>query len=665
MPKINVLPREIYELIAAGEVVERPSSAVKELLENSVDAGADSITLEIKAGGIKYIRITDNGCGIAREDVRNAFTGHATSKITVSDDLDCVATLGFRGEALASIAAVSRVEMFTRTAEEEVGTHAVVEGGQFISMDDAGCPVGTTIVVRDIFYNVPARMKFLKKDVAEANSIAAVADRLAVSHPEIAVRFIRDGKQTLCSSGDGKLISAVYAVYGKDFADSLIPVSGSNSTVKVEGYVSKPLNARANRNMQLFYVNGRMVRTKTACAALEEAFKGSIMVGKFPSCVLNLTMPYNFVDVNVHPAKTEVRFANEKEVFSAVYYTVKTALEQNDRKPVQDASKIINQRVQKQLFSAVEPAKQLHFQQSVPVTPKPETTFVKASVEDYRKPEEPAIQKSVSYEFAKPVAEEKTPDKVAPVIYEEPASRSVVVESVSENYSAVDESEPDLLGGYTPPVKNEVVEVKAEEPQATPVIEITEEEKPQVRAVGELFSTYILVEYGNELLLIDKHAAHERIIYEQLKAQHKNIPSQMLLSPITVHLSREEYAAVIAGIDLLADSGFAVEDFGDGTVIVSEYPVILEGADIAAQLTEIAGYLADNVREVTTEKLDWIFHSAACRAAVKAGDVTSDYELQQFAERVLSMPDIRYCPHGRPVLAGFTKRDIERLFGRV
>ncbi|MBQ3498364.1 MAG: DNA mismatch repair endonuclease MutL [Clostridia bacterium] len=648
MPKINVLPREIYELIAAGEVVERPSSAVKELLENSVDAGADSITLEIKAGGIKYIRITDNGCGIAREDVRNAFTGHATSKITVSDDLDCVATLGFRGEALASIAAVSRVEMFTRTAEEETGTHAVVEGGQFISIDDAGCPVGTTIVVRDIFYNVPARMKFLKKDVTEANSVAAVADRLAVSHPEIAVRFIRDGKQTLCSSGDGKLISAVYAVYGKEFADSLIPVSGSNSTVKVEGYVSKPLNARANRNMQLFYVNGRMVRTKTACAALEEAFKGSVMVGKFPSCVLNLTMPYNFVDVNVHPAKTEVRFANEKEVFSAVYYAVKSALEQGDKAPTQDASKIINQRVQKQLFAAVEPAKQLRFQQGVSVAPTPETTFVRASVEDYKKPEEsiPVIHENVK------------------VAAEEPASQNVVVESVSESYSAVDESEPDLLGGYTPAVKPVAEEVPAppEEPQK---IVITEEEKPQVRAVGELFSTYILVEYGNELLLIDKHAAHERIIYEQLKAQNKNIPSQMLLSPIPVHLSREEYAAVIADIDLLADSGFAIEDFGDGTVIVSEYPVILEGSDIAAQLTEIAGYLADNVRDVTTEKLDWIFHSAACRAAVKAGDVTSDYELQQFAERVLSTPDIRYCPHGRPVLAGFTKRDIEKLFGRV
>ncbi len=639
MPKINVLPREIYELIAAGEVVERPSSAVKELLENSVDAGADSITLEIQAGGIKYIRITDNGCGIARDDVRNAFTGHATSKISSSDDLDCVATLGFRGEALASIAAVSRVEMFTRTAGEETGTHAVVEGGRLISMDDAGCPVGTTIVVRDIFYNVPARMKFLKKDITEANSVAAVADRLAVSHPHIAVRFIRDGKQTLCSAGDGKLISAVYAVYGKDFADSLIPVNGSNSTVKVEGYVSKPLAARANRNMQLFYVNGRMVRTKTACAALEEAFKGSIMVGKFPSCVLNLTMPYNFVDVNVHPAKTEVRFANEKEVFSAVYYAVKTALEQGDKAPSQDVSKIINQRVQKQLFAAVEPAKQLHFQQ--PATAQPAST-------------------------AEPKYEQRA------VIYSDmqDTERAVYVSASSETYSAQD-SEPDLITGYSAPVsepKSEpepIVSVQESQPQQSEKIVITEKEAPRVRAIGEAFSTYILVEYDDEMILIDKHAAHERIIYEQLKTQNKDIASQMLISPLAVHLSREEYSAVIANTDLLADSGFTVEDFGDGTVILSEYPVILEGADLSAQLTEIAGYLAANAREVTTEKLDWIFHSAACRAAVKAGDATSLYEMQRFAEKVLSMPDIRYCPHGRPVIAKLTRRELERLFGRV
>ena len=625
MPKINVLPREIYELIAAGEVVERPSSAVKELLENSVDAGATSITLEIQSGGIKYIRITDNGCGIAREDVKNAFVGHATSKITVSDDLDCVATLGFRGEALASIAAVSRVEMFTKTAEEEIGTHCVVEGGNFISMDDAGCPVGTTIVVRDIFYNVPARMKFLKKDVTEANSVAGVADRLAISHPHISVRFIRDGKQTLFSSGDGKLLSAVAAVYGSDFANTLIPASGSNSTVKVDGFISKPLAARPNRNMQLFYVNGRMVRTKTACAALEEAYKGSIMVGKFPSCVLNLTMPYNFVDVNVHPAKTEVRFANEKEVFNAVYYAVKNALAEGDQRPVQDASKIIEQRVVKQYFAAVEKPKQLSF------------THV---------------------EEAKPQAVYTRP---------EPAKTAFAVEAPKSTYAA-DDGEPELLSGFAvPPVKKPEPApqpVIAEEKPAEKVT-VTEEEQVEPKVIGELFKTYILVENGSELLLIDKHAAHERLIYEQLKQENKDIASQILLAPVTVTLSREEYSAVTSNLDLLSQAGFAVEDFGDGTVLIHEYPCILENTDLAAQLTEIAGYLAKNIKEITTEKLDWIFHSAACRAAVKAGDFTGEYELNVFAKRVLATPSLRYCPHGRPVIAKLTKRDVERLFGRV
>ncbi len=643
MPKINLLPREIYELIAAGEVVERPSSAVKELLENSVDAGATAITLEIQAGGIKYIRITDNGCGIAREDIKNAFTGHATSKITNALDLDCVATLGFRGEALASIAAVSRVEMFTKTAEEQVGTHCVVEGGKFISVDDAGCPVGTTIVVRDIFYNVPARMKFLKKDVTEANSVAGVADRLAISHPEISVRFIRDGKQTLFSSGDGKLLSAISAVYGAEFAGNLIPASGSNSTVKVKGYISKPLAARPNRNMQLFYVNNRMVRTKTAAAAIEEAYKGSIMVGKFPSCVLNITVPFNFVDVNVHPAKTEVRFAAEKEVFNAVYYAVKNALAQGDERPAQSAAKIIEQRVAKQMFAAVPKQEQLHFSA---VKPQPQSSFVSQT-----KKEEPVSQ-------PQPIAE---PERKTTILR---------FEAPKEGFGSVRE-EPDLISGAAFAKKAEPAADISVQPPEKPIedaedeIIITEEKQEEIRVIGELFSTYILIESGSELLLIDKHAAHERIIYETLKKQHSAPESQLLLSPIAVALSREEYSAVLANLDLLSDAGFAVEDFGNGTVLLSEYPCMLEGADLSAQLTEIAGYLAKNIREITTEKLDWIYHSAACRAAVKAGDKTSAYELQRFAEKVLSMPDIRYCPHGRPVVAKLTKRDVERLFGRA
>ena len=620
MPNIHVLPRDVYERIAAGEVVERPSSAVKELLENSVDAGATAITLEIRSGGVKYIRVTDNGCGIAREDVKNAFVSHATSKIEASDDLDAIATLGFRGEALASIAAVSRVEMLTRTADEAVGTRCCVEGGTVTEFDDAGCPVGTTLVVRDLFFNVPARMKFLKKDVTEANSVAAVADRLAVAHPEISVRFIRDDKQAMFAPGDGKLLSALYAVYGKDFADQLIPASGSSGCVSVEGYVSKPSAARPNRNMELFYVNGRMVRTKTGCAAVEEACKGSIMVGRFPGCVLNLKMPYTFVDVNVHPAKTEVRFASEKEVFSAVYNAVKTALGQAQAAAVPYQSKPVSNAVMKDFFANI-PARQYRMEQS-------------------------GRQPAFSAEPQIPAA---------------PSLHLVVEDEPAAPYrTGREEDEPSVLPGVLPPQRPQ-----SEPPQEQQPVVLTTEAVEEVRYIGEAFKTYLIAQCGGELLLLDKHAAHERLLYEQFRQQHHDQPSQLLMLPLTVRLSRNEYEAVLEHADLLADVGFTVEDFGDGTVTVSEYPSLLQGADIAEQITEIAGYLADHAREVTSQKLDWIYHSAACRAAVKAGDFTDRNEAKAFVERVLSMPDVRTCPHGRPVMVSLTRREIEKLFGRV
>ena len=625
MPKIHVLPRDVYERISAGEVVERPSSAVKELLENSVDAGADAITLEILNGGVKYIRITDNGCGIARSDVPNAFVSHATSKIRESDDLDAIASLGFRGEALASIAAVSRVEMLTRTAEEAVGTRCCVEGGVVTECDDAGCPVGTTIVVRDLFYNVPARMKFLKKDVTEANSVAAVADRLAVSHPEISVRFIRDGKQTMFAPGDGKLLSALYAVYGKEFADGLIPASGSSGNVSVEGYVCKPSAARPNRSMELFYVNNRMVRTKTGCAAVEEAYKGSIMVGKFPSCVLNLTMPFSFVDVNVHPAKTEVRFASEKEVFGAVYNAVKTALGQAQANTVPLRNKPVGNAVMKDFFANI-PARQYRMEQSEPT---------------------PAFSAAPRVPFS--------PRPAAPSL-----DLTVEDDAVAPYRTGREEEEPSVL----PPVLPQP-EPQPEQPQEQAAVTVTTEPAEEVFYIGEAFKTYLLAQCGDELLLIDKHAAHERLLYEQLKQQHSNQPSQLLMLPLTVRLSRSEYEAVLEHAELLADAGFTVEDFGDGTVTVSEYPALLQGTDLAGQITEIAGYLADHSREVATQKTDWIYHSAACRAAVKAGDFTDRNEAEAFVKRVLSMPHIRYCPHGRPVIARLTRREIEKLFGRV
>ena len=629
MPKIHVLPRDVYERISAGEVVERPSSAVKELLENAVDAGASAITLEIRSGGVKYIRITDNGCGIARGDVKNAFVSHATSKITVSDDLDAIATLGFRGEALASIAAVARVEMLTRTAEEAVGTRCCIEGGEIVAFDDAGCPVGTTIVVRDLFYNVPARMKFLKKDVTEANSVAAVADRLAVAHPEISVRFIRDDKQAMFAPGDGKLLSALYAVYGKEFADQLIPASGSSGCVSVEGYVCKPSAARPNRNMELFYVNDRMVRTKTGCAAVEEAYKGSIMVGRFPSCVLNLTMPYSFVDVNVHPAKTEVRFANEKEVFGAVYNAVKTALGQQAQASAAPFHKpAVSNAVMKDFFANI-PARQFRMEQT-----EPKPTF----------PAEPV---------------RPAPRQAAPFL-----DLVVEDETAAPYRTGREEDEPSVLPRVLPQPTAEEKPAQ-NETQAEPAVSVTTEDTDEVFYLGEAFRTYLIAQCGDELLLLDKHAAHERLLYEQLKQQHGERPTQLLMLPLTVRLSRGEYEAVLEHADLLSDAGFAVADFGDGTVTVSEYPALLQGADIAEQIVEIAGYLADHAREVTTQKLDWIYHSAACRAAVKAGDFTDRNEAEAFVRKVLSMPDIRTCPHGRPVIAKLTRHEIEKLFGRV
>lgn len=649
MPKINVLPREIYELIAAGEVVERPSSAVKELMENSIDAGSTSVTVEIKSGGVKYIRVTDNGCGIAREDISNAFVSHATSKIARSGDLDAVSTLGFRGEALASIAAVSRVELLTRTPDDETGTLCVNEGGTILSIDDAGCPVGTTIVVRDIFYNVPARMKFLKKDTTEANSVAAVAERVAISHPEVSVRLIRDGRQVLFSPGDGKLISAVRAVYGADFTEGLMAAFGENGSVRVDGYVSKPLSARPNRNMQIFFVNGRMVRTKTAMAALEEAYKGSIMTGKFPACVLNISVPYAFVDVNVHPAKTEVRFANEKEVFGAVYYAAKTAVEHGAGSHTVDPTSVINRRAAQDWLSAL----------------AEKGTQVRMKLDG------PDGKGAYFAPKTAPAAERPA------VKAEKPAA--VLRNDAGPSYNASG-SEPDVLDGFIPaeaPAKAEEAasalperlpaeENAAADTEAAAVsVELTTDETPDARVIGELFRTYILVERGGELLMIDKHAAHERMLYEQYKRDHGEVPSQLMLMPLTVRLSREEYRAVVDNTELLAQAGFHVEDFGEGTVLLSEYPVILQDTDLASQLTEIAGYLADNAKAVTTEKIDWIYHSAACRAAVKAGDVTGREELEAFARSVLDSPDIRYCPHGRPVLARLKKSDIEKLFGRI
>ena len=634
MPQINILPKEVYQLIAAGEVVERPSSVVKEMIENSVDAGAKNITVEIKNGGSTYIRITDDGCGIARSDVKKVFISHATSKIKVSDDLDKIGTLGFRGEAMASISAVAKVQLLTRTPDEEIGTRYEIAGGQELDFSDAGCPVGTTIVVADIFFNTPARMKFLKKDVTEANAVAGVVERIAVSHPEISFRFIRDGKQTLITSGNGDLKSTIYSVFGREFANSLIPVDYEINNMRVSGFVTKPSMSRKSRGMQFFFINSRLVKSQTAMAALEQAYRNSIMVGRFPGCVLNIECNSSFVDVNVHPAKIEVRFANEKPVFELVYYGVKNAIEMLDT------------------------PKEAHFS-----APRPTQTTVNGKIDFFKPKEEMPTQMQFK--------QESNPDDfwrvASPDVVRDKSPKSEEAQNYVEESTTTAKLD---LSKFTKPATSNEQQANNEPETQEQTKPLPKQEKaesvevPDFRLVGEIFKTYIIIEMDGDCYMIDKHAAHERMNFEALKASTE-IASQVLLSPVAVRLSREEYNAVLSNLDLYSKCGFAIEDFGNSTVLVRECPSILDGEDVSGLVEETASKLLDGKTDITPEQMDWIFHSASCRAAVKAGDKTSPYEMELFVKKLLANPNIRYCPHGRPVMIKLSKYDIEKQFGRI
>ncbi len=649
MPKINVLPKQLAELIAAGEVVERPASVVKELLENSIDAGADNITVEIKNGGISYIRITDNGCGISRDDIRNAFVSHATSKISTSEDLESILTLGFRGEALASVSAVARVEVMTKTTDDEIGTRYVIESGEEISLDDAGCPKGTTIIVRDLFYKTPARMKFLKKDVTEANVVAGVVDRIALSHPEVSIRFIREGKQVLITSGNGDLLTCIREVFGKEFSSDLIFAEYSAQGIEVSGYVSKPSASRPNRNMQFFFLNNRLIKTGTGSAALSEGYKNSVMVGKFPSCVLNIKINPSLVDVNVHPAKTEVRFSDERLIFNAVYYACKNALSKGDSpKQVKEIVKDFYKAPEKapeQLKISRKPTLSADFWQHIP-----------------KKSDIPAKQTVVKQEFTKiqvDFTDTKSVEiKSTPV---ESVSAFAVVSAPSTEPNKEEKIEDILL--YSQHKAENAVNIALAEEKITETKPAFEEE--EFHLVGEAFKTYIICEYKNKIVIIDKHAAHERIIYEKLKRENGERTPQLLLLPVTVTLSKEEYSAVLDNLDLINEAGFDAEDFGNGCVIIRECPMEISADDVQDVICEIAGRFVEKKQDVMFEKLDWIFHSVACRSAIKAGNFTSRLEMERFAKQLLSMPDIRYCPHGRPVLIEMTQRELEKNFGRV
>lgn len=703
MGVINVLDKHIAELIAAGEVVERPSSVIKELVENSIDAGAKNITVEIKNGGTTFMRVADDGCGIYRDDIKKAFLRHATSKVKTANDLDSIATLGFRGEALASISAVSRLQVITKNENEEIGSCYEIEGGDEISLEEAGCPTGTTFVIRDLFYNIPARSKFLKKDVAEGNAVSALMDKIVLSHPEVAFTFIRDGRQVLRTFGDGKLLSAIYSVFGKDFAKGLIPVDYTLDSVTVKGYISKPINSRPNRNMQNFFINGRFVKTRTGMAALEEAYKGSIMVGKFPSAVLQLTVPYEIIDVNVHPAKIEVRFINERPVFDAIYHAVKTALQQGDeRKQVHFKENTA--------FNEIKKVNQFNNAQAVfakaentpaekPIKPIERIEPVLKNSEP--KPYNPFDELDLKDEKTKPVSIDnlKMSDSSNPFdIYSKQAiKRNSELENKKAEFSKQklekaeqlilkatqqEESLPKqeiTVDDLTAESTETPIETEVSKKEVKPLKEISEnktdnndaltelpKEQTKLRFLGEAFNTYIIVEKNdNEVLIIDKHAAHERIIYEKLKADSGSANVQYLLTPITVTLDKIDYDAAVSNLDMFAKCSFDVEDFGNGTLLVRSAPQYLAATEIADCITEMSGYIASGKKDIYTEKMDWFYHNVSCRSAIKAGNKSTVQELMDIAWTLEKNPQIKYCPHGRPICIVMTKYEIEKQFGRL
>ena len=656
MPQIQCLPPHVADLIAAGEVVERPASVMKELLENAIDAGASAIVAEIERGGLTYIRITDNGCGIPAEQLPTAFLRHATSKLRSAADLAAIGTLGFRGEALAAIAAVSRVDIFSRSAGEDMGAALHLEGGIPGQTEPTGCPEGTTICVRDLFYNTPARMKFMKKDSAEGTAVSGVVQHLALSHPDVSFKLIRDGQEVLHTPGDGQLLSAVYAAMGRDFALGLLPISGSGSDVKVEGFVTKPLNGHGSRGKQVFFVNDRFVKSQLLTAALEEAYKNQLLKGRFPGCVLHVTLPTDMVDVNVHPAKTVVKFVSDKTVFDAVYYTILDAL--NAEKAPQRAEK-------EPSFFQKMTAQEFKAKAAAPVEEKkPLGSFVSR----------PAALAT------KNVIQDSAPAKAAdsvPAMAQRPHSaETVYVRDVAAQPEQPIVTASPLTGRtyeITPPEKAENL---PEAPQAEPVqeaIPMPQEPEQQTmepvkeapwRMVGEVLKTYIICEDDRDnVWLIDKHAAHERLRFDALKASRQPLMAQPLLTPVTVELEAEAYAAALDNLSLLQEFGFVCEDFGGGTVLIREVPADILAADAAVTLEELAQKLTLGRADPEGAR-DELLHTMACKSAIKAGMTTDATELAALVEKVQS-GEILYCPHGRPVKYKLSKYDIEKMFKRA
>ena len=629
MPKILQLQPHIANLIAAGEVVERPASVVKELLENAVDAGATKITVEIREGGMTFLRVTDNGCGIPAEDAKTAFLRHATSKLRTADDLAAISTMGFRGEALAAIASVSRIDLLTKTVGSIAGVSLSLEAGEVLEESEAGCPEGTTIIVRDLFFNTPARMKFMKSDTAEGTKVTGAVQLQALAHPEVAFRFIRDGKQILSTPGTGSLQDAAYCVYGRE-AGQMVEVNSHWDNCTLTGFVSKPTDARPSRALQTFFVNDRPVKSKILIAALEEAYRNQIMVGKFPACVLHLHLPANAVDVNVHPAKTEVKFLSEKNVFDCVHYGVMAALnKQSDRPQVQFAHKPVSQ--------PAAPAGQPAAPAPQKPAPKQESFFRTMTAEEFK--------------------------NFSTVLHNPPQPKPA---AAAATYQAVERqrSMPLQETIVTPVILPKVEEI----PTPQPILEQEVLPMPQEipwRMVGELYNSYIIVEQGDEAFLIDKHAAHERILFEKLKAHQETISSQILLSPVPVRLSADAAAMLLANRELLTELGFEIDEFGDNTVLLRQIPMDLS-PDAAADAAEaLAADLMNGRRQQKDTVRDELLHTVACKAAVKAGWDNDEKELLALVKQVMADEDLKYCPHGRPICVTLSKKQLEKQFKRT
>ena len=665
MSEIKVLTKEISELIAAGEVIDRPSSVAKELLENAVDAGATNITIEIKNGGRTYLRVTDNGKGISAQDLPTAFLRHATSKISSKNDLESILTLGFRGEALASVCAVSKVSVLTKRPDDEFGTHYEIQGGEQKLMEQSGCPDGTTFTVKDLFYNVPARLKFMRKDSTEGNYVAEIVTKLTLSHPEISFKFIRDNKVEFISPGDSKVYSAIYSVYGREFASSLIPVDYNWKGIHISGYTVRPLESKTNRKFQNFFVNHRYIKSVACSCALEDAYRNQIMVGKFPACVLYLQIPPDTVDVNVHPTKIQVRFSNEGLMHEAVFYAIKDSLLKND-KPNEIVFESKRHFTDKQLYSVrSDPGVQMRFADPVQTEPVPRSNVNYEDPPVDNVPKEHTVQENTSCASAE---YNTSGESTAPMPHnsykaDEPFEKQqkITVEQINKLVSEIPLPQEDDPGSFRF-IGSGDLQKKA---PVIPVVPAETAEKPKPVVIGELFRTFVVAQCGDDMLLMDKHAAHERYIFEKIKNDKNQLDPQMLLEPVMVVLAYDEYDALSQNVEKARQLGFEIEPDVAPTVAVKGVPVILGDENPTEAVSELARNLIAHKMDPQIELFDDLYHSLACKAAIKAHDKSSIIELQALIENVYENDDIRYCPHGRPVFIKLSKRDIEKQFRRI